>query len=647
MATTQLAPYLTQQFFANNGTFLTGGTVQTLAGGTNTPIATYVDNTGTTTNTNPIVLNARGECVIWLLPNVSYKFVVSDSAGNLIETRDNVVNAQLITYYGVDSGSANTYILTAATPYTTYQNGELVFFVPSQTNTGPSTVNINGLGPIPIVTITGAPVAAGQIVAGLMTEIIYFNGSFQLLSIGNTFGPSVGTFGAEIPIQSAATTDIGSTPNHNNLILGTVTINSFGASAQTVAPIYIMRFAQSLTLTFNATTMILPGNASIVTMAGDAAIFEYLGNASWKCLFYQSSGGQQNSKIKPSDTVLNNTATLTPDPDLITNTLATGSYSFELYLIFDSVTAGAGFKFTNDGSFTDSRAQDPALAYGFVNGAAYGPKADSFYATVVSFATVSTSLNGNQVMYKGSFLVGVAGTFGISWAQNSATGTNTTLRAGSYLNCTQLNTGATHGTAIRTYSTVGSFVETVPAGFTNVLIEVWGGSGGGGAGAGTPPSPPIQAGGGGAASGAYVRSTYSVAGLGGQTINLTVGSLGAGGSGPPNDGTAGGNSTVSSGSFSLTTMTATGGAQGLHAANSVTPGAAGIGGAATGGNVINTSGNSGSPGTHAGAFGNGGTGGGGIPGINNGGAPGGSGGDPSDLNLGNSGGVGVIVFQYS
>ena len=88
--TAQLAPALCYRDFTNGGEPLAFGLVYSYAAGTSTPQATYVDSTQTTPNTNPIVLNARGEAAIWLNPALSYKFVVTDSAGNTIRTVDNI-----------------------------------------------------------------------------------------------------------------------------------------------------------------------------------------------------------------------------------------------------------------------------------------------------------------------------------------------------------------------------------------------------------------------------------------------------------------------------------------------------------------------------------------------------------------------------
>lgn len=74
----------------STGLALVGGQVFTFAAGTSTPQATYTDATGNTPNTNPIILNSRGECSCYLNPSLSYKLVFKDSLGNTISTYDNI-----------------------------------------------------------------------------------------------------------------------------------------------------------------------------------------------------------------------------------------------------------------------------------------------------------------------------------------------------------------------------------------------------------------------------------------------------------------------------------------------------------------------------------------------------------------------------
>lgn len=633
MTATFLAPCLLQKWFDNNGNPLVEGTIATYAGGTNTPIATYTDSTGGTPNTNPITLNFRGECSIWLLPNVSYKFVISDALGNLITTVDNVVNAALISLYGgTDTGTANNYILNFASPVPPNTNGTVIYWLPSNSNTGPSTLNANGGGPTPIVNPNGTPLGANQILAGQFVSTIYINGVWQLYG-GSGVGVNVGTFGAEFPITAAATTDLGSAPGHNVQINGTTSITSFGTSAQTVAPIYVGRFTGSLTLT-NSASLILPGGNNITTSNGDAFFAEYLGMGVWKVLVYQyAAATSATSAVKAADTSRLSTTTLTADPDL-SITLLTGQYSFELFMLFDSVAAGAGFKFQSTGTAVDSRGTSPADATGLVNAAAYGPKLESFVGSTISYATVSTSADSNGVLYKGSLLVTTPGTFGIQWAQAVSTASNTTLRAGSYLTANLLAQKTITSSLIRIYTTPGTANETIPSGYSSVTVEVGGGSGGGGNG--TSGGGGTFTGGGGGGAGGYCRTVKSVSGAGTQTMQYTVGAAGTLNG-------AGGLSQVLSGTFTITSMIANGGGAGGIGSGGI-GGTGGAGGTASGGSVSNITGSSGTAGTQ-GSPGTIGLGGPGTAGLNYGGLSGGNGG--SGLTAPIAGGVGFVVFAYT
>lgn len=88
-----LTPSPKMQFFTAAGLPLVGGKLFTYASGTSTPLATYTDDTGNTANTNPIILNSRGEAGVWLGPS-RYTFVLKDSDDNLIWTVDGVGTIQ-------------------------------------------------------------------------------------------------------------------------------------------------------------------------------------------------------------------------------------------------------------------------------------------------------------------------------------------------------------------------------------------------------------------------------------------------------------------------------------------------------------------------------------------------------------------------
>jgi hypothetical protein len=86
-----LTPSPKQQFFGADGFFLASGSVTTYAAGTTTPIETYQNQEATTTNSNPIVLDSRGQADIWLQPGIAYKFVVADIDDVVQFTTDNII----------------------------------------------------------------------------------------------------------------------------------------------------------------------------------------------------------------------------------------------------------------------------------------------------------------------------------------------------------------------------------------------------------------------------------------------------------------------------------------------------------------------------------------------------------------------------
>ena len=178
-----LSPLMKQQFIGPTGAPIAFGLLYSYEAGTTTPLATY-DASGAT-NPNPITLDAAGRADVWVPPNVAYKFNLTDSAGNQIPgwPIDNVVNSQLITLYGgVDTGGVNSYIINFTANFSTLTNGILIYWVPSHTNSGGSTINVNGLGPISIIHPDLSALQADDLVASTPAAIMYLNGVWVLLN---------------------------------------------------------------------------------------------------------------------------------------------------------------------------------------------------------------------------------------------------------------------------------------------------------------------------------------------------------------------------------------------------------------------------------------------------------------------------------
>lgn len=93
----------------------------------------------------------------------------------------------------------------------------------------------------------------------------------------------------EASVASAATCDIGASDEWKVAITGTTTITSFGSGTHRHR---FVRFAGALTLTHNATSLILPGGANITTAAGDTCIAASDGSGNWRVYNYQRASGK-------------------------------------------------------------------------------------------------------------------------------------------------------------------------------------------------------------------------------------------------------------------------------------------------------------------------------------------------------------------
>lgn len=81
-----------------------------------------------------------------------------------------------------DTGSANSYIVTLNPPATQYSNGFYLAMLPLNQNTGPSSINVNGLGSIPILKSDGTALTPQTLTPGTLYEMIVINGAFRIIS---------------------------------------------------------------------------------------------------------------------------------------------------------------------------------------------------------------------------------------------------------------------------------------------------------------------------------------------------------------------------------------------------------------------------------------------------------------------------------
>jgi hypothetical protein len=88
----------------------------------------------------------------------------------------------------------------------------------------------------------------------------------------------------QVTLPSAATVDIGNAASSSILVTGTTTINSFGVAAAGI--LRVVEFQSPLTLTYNATSLQIPGGASANVQAGDVLVAYSKGAGNWKVIEY-------------------------------------------------------------------------------------------------------------------------------------------------------------------------------------------------------------------------------------------------------------------------------------------------------------------------------------------------------------------------
>ena len=109
----------------------------------------------------------------------------------------------------------------------------------------------------------------------------------DLQQIQATIRQNLATKGATI--ASAATVNMAAATGNFVDVSGTTTITAFGTL--TAGMWKIVRFTGVLTLTHNATSLILPTSANITTANGDACYAISLGGGNWQVMFYQRANG--------------------------------------------------------------------------------------------------------------------------------------------------------------------------------------------------------------------------------------------------------------------------------------------------------------------------------------------------------------------
>lgn len=241
---------------------------------------------------------------------------------------------------GTSGGTANALTLTLSPALTAYSAGQMFIIKASSANTGSATLNVNGLGAASILKNQGqSNLIANDIVSGQTFIVIYDGSVFQLVSptantisgtgsglasvgvtttagVTNAISVTVtastvanaivgtstttaltpaanyGVWGKGTDIASASTLTIPSTGGGYFVVTGTTTVTAISEATTSLGRQVTLKFSGALTLTHNATSLILPGGANIATAAGDVAVFVQESSGNWRCTDYTTASGK-------------------------------------------------------------------------------------------------------------------------------------------------------------------------------------------------------------------------------------------------------------------------------------------------------------------------------------------------------------------
>lgn len=122
------------------------------------------------------------------------------------------------------------------------------------------------------------------------------DGTFNLYYLPITGGNMSGAINESlVTMASASTMNIGAAIGNYIVVTGTTTITAFDTpQAGTRRK---LKFSDTVIVTYNATTMLLPGAANIVAYAGDVLEFTYEGSGVWRCTDIQRYKGFRGARI--------------------------------------------------------------------------------------------------------------------------------------------------------------------------------------------------------------------------------------------------------------------------------------------------------------------------------------------------------------
>lgn len=335
---------------------------------------------------------------------------------------------------GTVAGTGDAITLTSGSAFGSLANGNVVSFKAGASNTGAATINVDALGAKAVRRQGDTDLSANDIVASGIYLLRYdtaynsgagawvlLNPSATTLSAATTTEQLTGTDASKYatPDSISALWEKGADVAASSIIslgeggyfhiTGTTAITDIDFATPKDGRMAMLVFDGSLTLTHNATTLVLPSGANITTMAGDTAIIVQDSGDNIKVIAYQRASG---ASVASSDSItLLGTLTTTSGTTQTLSGLTLTSYKF-LKCMFNGVSGSANAaEFKLGGVTVVTTASSGNRVYGYVefdlaNGVGHaslslsdgGATAPVGFTSTVTTATTSLAIynsNGN------------------------------------------------------------------------------------------------------------------------------------------------------------------------------------------------------------------------------------------------------------
>lgn len=290
---------------------------KTLAANTG-PVTLDVDGLGAinVVNRDGTALNAStlpaGSLNLVQFDGINFQLLVSSGGGVAVAEIQNQTHT-----YKIDTGVADAYAIALTPSPAGYVEGQMVSFKAINANTGPSTIDVNGLGVKNIIRRNGTPLSGGDIPIDSLNIIQYDGSDFQLLV-------SSGGSSINLSFTTIATNNVTINP-----------VNQFNN----------YRFDRSGDgdLTFNATGVV-EGNNGIIKVVKDITVTKRLLGFGNPSLFRVSS----DSLVEDDDFVAT--------PKTITNAVNNGAGLIRITAVAHGYTTGNRVKVSGITGTTEANA---------------------------------------------------------------------------------------------------------------------------------------------------------------------------------------------------------------------------------------------------------------------------------------------------